>query len=324
MSETANCPDCDEKVPLKAGKTRVTCPACGGKFGVEGPSAAGGGATARRAKDDADDREVKRPKRKYRKEWDDDDDDDGPRKPPPRKGSLAWLWILLSVTAVVLACCGGGIWWAVAGVRKAKEELVQRNEQWAQEQQKKVNDPWGINPEGRAKAPAQKDATAYPKRKPFEVDPSLSGPGPYYLADLEPYDVKQGAWKYGRNGAMGADDGRWVVVNKVYYDHAIAMHPPEGAGTAARASFALGGQVRRLKGKVALNDDGHGGDAWGTPKFVIRKDGKEVWSTTLKRRKTVIDFDIDLTDGQVLTLETQAEGSAHDAHCVWLDPVLEK
>lgn len=322
MSEFVTCPDCDERVRVKPGKSSVKCPACGVSVPLDQPSRGGGGATARRAKDD-DDRQEKKAKRKYRKEWD-DDDDDAPRRPPPRKGSLAWLWILLSILAVVVAGCAGAAWWVGSMVKKARDEVVQRNEQWVEEQQRKANDPWGNNPQGRPKAPVQKDATAYPKRKPFDVDPALAGGGPYYLADLEPYDVKQGAWKYGRNGAMGADDGRWVVVNKVYYDHAIAMHPPEGAGKVAQASFAVGGQVRRLKGKVALNDDWHDGDAWGTPTFTIYKNGELVWTTTLKQRKTVIEFDIDVSGARILILETKAEGSAHDAHCVWLDPVLEK
>jgi predicted RNA-binding Zn-ribbon protein involved in translation (DUF1610 family) len=316
MSEFATCPDCDEKVKVRTGKSSVKCPACGAGISVDKPSRGGG--TARRTKDDD---EEKKPKRKYRKEWDDDDDDedDAPRKPPPRKGSLTWLWILLSVLAVVLASCGGAIWWFVTSVKKARDDFVQRVE----EEQKQFNAGPG-NPQGRPKAPVQKDATAYPKRKPFEVDPALSGGGPYYLSDLEPYDVSQGAWKYGRNGAMGADDGRWVVVNKVYYDHAVAMHPPEGAGTTARASFTVGGQVRRLKGKVALNDDWHDHDAWGTPTFTIYKDGKQIWSQSLKQRKVTFDFDLDVSGARAITLETKAEGSAHDAHCVWLDPVLEK
>ena len=312
MSETANCPDCDEKVTLKPGKSTVTCPACGGRFAVDGPSARG-----ERREDREEKAERKKPKRKYREEWDDDDEGDAPER-PARRGSLTWLWVLLSVGLLVLACCGGGGWWFVSTMRKARDDFDRKFEQARQEQQP-VN-----NPQGRPKAPAQPDARTYPKRKPFDADPALvGGTSPVYLADLQPFDVSQGAWKFGRNGAMGADDGRWVVVNKVYYDHALAMHPPEGGG-AARASFALGGQARRLKGKVALNDDWHDGEAWGTPSFAIYKDGKRVWSTTLKRRKTTIDFDIDVSGARVILLETTAEGSAHDAHCVWLDPVLEK
>lgn len=319
MSEYVTCPDCDEKVKVKAGKSSAKCPACGVSVPVDRPARGGGSTSTARRKDDDDREEKKKPKRKYRKEWDDDDDDDAPAKPPPQRGSLAWLWITLGIVAFIAACCGGGVWGFYTFIRKARDEVVQRNEEW----QKQVQAGPG-NPQGRAKAPAQPDASAYKKRKPFDTDPVLAaGGGPYYLDDLEPFDVQQGAWKFGRHGAMGADDGRWVVVNGVNYDHAIAMHPPEGAG-AARASFAVGGQVRRLKGKVALNDDWHDGDAWGTPSFTVYKDGKQVWSTTLKRRKTTIDFDIDVSGARVIILETKAEGSAHDAHCVWLDPVLEK
>ena len=182
-------------------------------------------------------------------------------------------------------------------------------------------DPFN-NPEARPRAPISLNATDYPKRKPFDLDPVLAnGPNPTFLADLAPFDVQQGGWKLGRNGELGDNDGRWVVVNKIYYEHALSMHPPDN-GT-ARASFAVGGLAKTLRGSVALNDDY--GPAWEDCTFAIYKDGKEVWrSQPIKNRNIVIPFNVNVSGGRIIILETQCKGSSHNAHCVWLDPVVEK
>lgn len=318
MSDTLTCPDCDEKVTLKPGRSSAKCPVCGSSISAaDRPSARGG---RRRDDNDEDDREEraekKRPKRKYREEWDDDEDDDE-RKPPPKpKGSLAWLWILLVVLGVVLAGCGGLIYVVYSGVKKVRDDVVQRNEEM---RQRMAAEPG--NPQGRPKPPPQN--AVYRKGKPFEVDPQLlAKPGPVYLDDLEPFDVKQGSWPLGRHGALGYDD-RWVCVNGTYYDHGLGLIPPDRG--AARVSFAVGGQARRLKGQVALNDFWHDNDSWDPVTFAIYKDGKEVWrSQPMKSKKRPERFDVDVSGARVIMIETNAPNSAHDAHCVWLDPVLEK
>lgn len=317
---TVTCPDCDEKVTLRPGRTSAKCPACGGSVSADTPAAKGS-----RRSDDDDDRkekaEKKKPKRKYREDWDDDDDDDDRRKPPPKpKGSLAWLWILLGVLAFVLAGCGGAVWWAVSSVKKVKDDFVQQANDAHQGQ---VVDPWDVNKPTRPKPPFQQNAAAYPKRKPFDVDPQLlAKPSPVYLDDLDPFDVRQGDWPVGRHGALGFED-RWVQVNKAYYEHGIGMIPPNNG--AARMNFATGGQARRLKGQVALNDYWHDGDAHAFVTFAIYKDGKEVWrSQPMKSKNRPEAFDVDVSGARVVMIETNAPDSAHDAHCVWLDPVLVK
>ena len=318
---TVTCPDCDERVTLRPGRSSVKCPACGGTIKADAPAAKSG----RPKGDDDDDRkekaEKKRPKRKYREEWDDDDDDDDDdrRKPPPKpKSSLAWLWITLTIVLVVLAGCGGAGYWLFTAVRKVRDDAVQRNEEF---RQKMMAEPG--NPQGRPKPPLQQNAAVYPKRKPFDVDPQLvAKPSPVYLDDLSPFDVKQGDWTIGRHGALGYDD-RWVCVSGQYYDHGIGMIPPNNG--VARMSFATGGSARRLKGQVALNDYWHDNDAWNEVTFAIYKDGKEVWrSQPMKSKKRPEAFDVDVTGARVVMIETNAPNSAHDAHCVWLDPVLEK
>lgn len=322
---TVTCPDCDERVTLKPGRSSVKCPACGSSIKADAPAAKG-----RRRKDDDDDEdedrrekaEKKKPKRKYREEWDDDDDDDE-RKPPPKpKGSLTWLWVTLTIVLVVLAGCGGAGWWLFTTIRKTRDNLDQQAQQWRDEQQQRMNAQPG-NPQGRPKPPPPQNAAFYPKRKPFDVDPQLlAKPSPVYLSDLQPFDVKQGDWPVGLNGALGYDD-RWVCVNGQYYDHGIGLIPPNNG--VARMSFATGGAARRLKGQVALNDFWHDNDAWNEVTFAIYKDGKEVWrSDPLKKKKTPLPFDVDVTGARVVMIETNAPKSAHDAHCVWLDPVLEK
>ena len=322
---TVTCPDCDEKVTLRPGRSSAKCPACGSSVTADTPAAKGG----RRKDDDDDDddrkekAEKKKPKRKYREDWDDDDDDDDRRRPPPKpKGSLAWLWILLGVLAFVVALCGGAGYWLFTTVRQARNNAIQNIEQMQEEQRQRMNVQQG-NPQGRPKPPAQPNAAAYPKRKPFDADPQLAAqPSPVFLDDLDPFDVKQGDWPVGRHGALGYDD-RWVCVNGTYYDHGIGLIPPNNG--AARMSFATGGQARRLKGQVALNDYWHDNDAWNEVTFAIYKDGKEVWrSQPMKSKKRPEAFDVDVTGARVVMIEANAPNSAHDAHCVWLDPVLVK
>ncbi len=324
---TVTCPDCDEKVTLKPGRSSVKCPACGSSITADQPAARGG---RRKDDDDEDDdrkekAEKKKPKRKYREEWDDDDDEDE-RKPPPKpKGSLTWLWILLGVLAFVVAVCGGAGWWLFTTIRKARDEVVQRAEVMQAEQRERMNQMQAEqgNPQGRPKPPPPPNAAAYPKKKPADVDPQLlAKPSPVSLSDLQPFDVKQGSWPVGLNGVLGYDD-RWVCVNGTYYDHGIGMLPPDRG--VARMSFATGGAARRLMGQVALNDFWHDGDARDLVTFAIYKDGKEVWrSQPMKSKKRPEAFNVDVTGARVVMIETNAPNSAHDAHCVWLDPVLEK
>lgn len=317
MSTTLNCPDCDEKVTLKPGRSSTKCPACGSNISADRPTAKAN----RRKDDDDDDREEraerKRPKRKYREEWDDDDDEDE-RKPPPKpKGSLAWLWITLTIVLVLVTGCAGLGWWLFTSVRKFRDDVVQKNEEF---RQKMMVEPG--NPQGRPKPPLQQNAGVYKKTKPFDIDPQMNKVGPVYLDDLEPFDVKQGEWPLGRHGVLGFDD-RWVCVNGQYFDHGIGLIPPNNG--VARVSFAVGGQARRIKGQVALNDYWHDNDSWDAVTFAIYKDGKEVWrSKAMKSKKRPESFDVDVAGARVIMIETYAPKSSHDAHCVWLDPVLEK
>lgn len=328
MSDTVTCPDCEEKIPLRSGRDSVKCPSCGARFAVEGATASKSG--RRKAADDEDDQpKKKKPKRKYREEWDDDEDDEPVRR-PAKRGSLLWLWLLLGALAFVGAGCFGGVWWlfslgkqgvAEADRRRAEEEVEAARRQ--EEFMRQFNAQPG-NPQGRQPPPPQPNAAVYPKQKPFDADPKLVGAaGQVYLDDLDPFDVRQGDWTIGRHGALGFDN-RWVCVKGTYYDHGIGMIPPNFG--AARMSFAVGGQARRLKGKVALNDYWHDHDAADFVTFAIYKDGKEVWRSPPRKSKKIAphEFDVDITGARVITIETNAPKSSHDAHCVWLDPQLIK
>lgn len=325
MSETITCPDCDEKIPLRSGRDSVKCPACGSRFAVEGATAKGG---RRKAADEDDEPKKKKHKRKYREEWDDDEDDEPVRK-PAKRGSLAWLWILLGVLAFVAAGCFGGVWWLMSlgkqGLAEAEKRRAEDEKEAARRDEEFRKQFFGQpgNPQGRQPPPVQPNAAVYPKLKPFDADPKLVGAvGTVYLDDLDPFDVRQGDWPVGRHGALGYDN-RWVCVNGTYYDHGIGLIPPNFG--AARMSFAVGGQARRLKGQVAINDFWHNNDAVDFITFAIYKDGKEVWrSKPMKKKKMPQSFDVDVTGARVVTIETNAPNSAHDAHAVWLDPQVIK
>lgn len=315
---TVVCPECEERVTLRTGHSSAKCPACGNMLKSD---AATGRRGQREDADEGDKPKKKRSSRKYREEWD-EDDDARPRRPVKKSGGLGWLWILLGVLALVLAVCGGAGYWIFTAVRKTRDEFAKDVERRQAEFDQRMNVQPG-NPQGRPKPPPPQDSAFYPKKKPFEIDPQFAAkPNPVFVSDLSAFDVKQGSWPVGFSGVLGYDD-RWVCVNGTYYDHGIGMIPPNNG--LARASFAVGGQARRLTGQVALNDFWHDGDSWDTVTFVIRKDGKEVWrSKPMKKKKMPEAFDVDVTGARVVTLETDAPNSAHDAHCVWLDPVLLK
>lgn len=331
MSRSVNCPHCDEEVHLRPGRA-TDCPTCGAQVQIP---------TARR-RDESDD--VPRPSRKYRREWDDAE----PARPARRGVSRAWvcgLIVLLGGGVVIV----GGTTVAVLMIlgNRPDQNATATHPPATRHQpvlifppnpprpqlppQKDIEEPWGPNPwvDTRAKspparrAPAQPAAHTYPATAPFDVDPRLLKAGErVYLDELEPFAVKQGPWQVGRGGALGSYDNEWVVVNKVYAEHGMGMHPPVGGS--ARASFALGGKVRTLKGHVALNDSWEGNPDAPTT-FAVFLDGEEVWrSASVMRRGTTVPFRINVTGVKVLTIETHAPGDQYRCHCVWLDPVLEK
>ena len=336
MSEFVTCHDCDQKVKVKPGKSSAPCPACGAAVSFASASA---GKSSRRGKDDEDDGKAgkPKPKRKYRKEWDEDDDgDDDRRKAPPKQGgSLLWLWILLGVLALVVASCAGVFFFMWNVGKNVRDQAEQRRDEFqrqVEEDQRRVRaggqpgmqNFGNTNRPGKGPAAVQPHASDYDKKRPAGGDPAMSGPGPIYLDDLTPFAVTEGPYKLGRHGALGSPEHNWVVVSGTFYDHSISMVPPDN-GT-ARASFAVDGQARTLSGKVAMGDIWNNGDSWGEVTYTLYKDGKQVWqSKPRKSRKTPPEaFNVDITGGRVIMLETKTSGSSHDGHAVWLDPTLTK
>jgi hypothetical protein len=209
---TVVCPECEERVTLRTGRSSAKCPACGNMLKSD---AATGRRGQREDADEGDKPKKKRSSRKYREEWD-EDDDARPRQPVKKSGGLGGLWILLGVLALVLAVCGGAGYWIFTAVRKTRDEFAKDVERRQAEFDQRMNVQPG-NPQGRPKPPPPQDSAFYPKKKPFEIDPQFAAkPSPVFVSDLSAFDVKQGSWPVGFSGVLGYDD-RWVCVNGTYY-----------------------------------------------------------------------------------------------------------
>ena len=65
---------------------------------------------------------------------------------------------------------------------------------------------------------------------------------------------------------------------------------------------------------------------FGTVVFAAYGDGRKVWeSAGFNKSGAAVEFDIDVTGVEVLTLETRMkDGHHHAAHATWLDPWLER
>jgi len=113
-----------------------------------------------------------------------------------------------------------------------------------------------------------------------------------------------------------------VWVNGVRSPHGVFMHGAPGFGPPAFCSYSLDRKYRRFMTEVALNDSAN---RWSGLIFVVRADGKEVWSSghlSAGGQKQMCD--IDVSGASVLQLEVRTIGPHMGAHGAWLEPRLTK
>jgi serine/threonine protein kinase len=106
--------------------------------------------------------------------------------------------------------------------------------------------------------------------------------------------------------------------------HGLFMHPsPHPGGTTARGSFRINRKFSTFQAGVALNDN-NGGRTDVPIRFVVRGDGKLLWTShPIQQSGDRDECRLDVKDISVLTLEVQCPGPAFAAHAVWVDPRLE-
>jgi hypothetical protein len=160
---------------------------------------------------------------------------------------------------------------------------------------------------------------------PFASDPALAAAGArVFLSDMSEYGWKRGPdnWSFGKNGSVGngANPAARIRVNGVDYPRGLGMHPP--VNTFTRVCYALGKRAKSLKGAVGIAED----EAV-TPsptRFALLGDGKLLWrSDAVRAQKVKEDFQVDVSDVEVLELRTYVEkGNNFGAHAAWLDPFV--
>jgi hypothetical protein len=160
--------------------------------------------------------------------------------------------------------------------------------------------------------------------RPFKVDPKAKSAGKtLYVASLTPFGYKAGPWKLGI-GVKGEDEKSPIVLQQKEYKHGISMHPPQKGMGSCRVSFLPSQEFKRMKGWAGIGD--YHMPPQGTVVFAVYGDDRKLWeSAPLGKSGAAVDFDIDVTGVDVLTLETRLQDGTYGfVHATWLDPWLER
>jgi hypothetical protein len=159
----------------------------------------------------------------------------------------------------------------------------------------------------------------------FEKDPELlameAPKGFVFLSDLKEFDFKDGPWPIRKNGKTGNPDGSDIMFDGVRSPKGIGMHPPNTG--AAGLVFNLDRRYERFKGSVALNDKAEG--FFGPVVFEIFVDNKKVWvSKPIQTSGREQAFDIDVSKGKLLGIQTTTRQFSNGLQAVWLGPMLKE
>src|SRR5208337_4051118 len=136
-----------------------------------------------------------------------------------------------------------------------------------------------------------------------------------HLDALPLINARVGYGRLGLHGDMGYE-GKTVSVRREPCPHAVSAHPP------ACVQFALGGQFRGFRSRVAINDDVPAGRSHAD--FTVLADGRAVASAAYVRAgEPPHNLAGDLTGAQVLELIVTTSRWAY-CHAVWLDPWVDE
>jgi len=131
------------------------------------------------------------------------------------------------------------------------------------------------------------------------------------------FGVKEGPWKFARDGTMGNPERSPIKVGGFPSPKGLAMHP--NANDYAAAKYRLARKARQFKGVGALNDTcivPHSPllfEVWG--------DGKLLWqSGEITGRGQFRECAVNVEDVDELELRAIASGFNAELHAVWLEP----
>ncbi len=155
--------------------------------------------------------------------------------------------------------------------------------------------------------------------------PECDDPNPtmQFLADRGASRIQvftDGAWGFGGAGYKGVENVR-IDANGEEAPHGLGVHPPSN-GT-SRLVYHLKGEFSRIEGRAGIDGIVPGSSTALT--FDIWGDGKLLWRTgSVRSSRDLREFDVDIDGVDELTLITHCPGSNHNAHAIWIDPVLKR
>lgn len=148
--------------------------------------------------------------------------------------------------------------------------------------------------------------------------PPLSRP----LVEFQAVEKKVGSWRPPGFANPGWGPGTARVSGQAVPNSYLVL--PVGNQLPGSVTFEIYGHYTHFSGAVAINDSA-GSGAWSPHVFSIYGDGRKLWSSReIKATKLTQAFNVKIEDVKRLELRTEAKGSSHDGHCVWLNPHLSR
>ena len=154
-----------------------------------------------------------------------------------------------------------------------------------------------------------------------EVELRLRDKPRRYLSDLQEFDVKVHG-EFGKHGKCGSSHfAPDISVSSLGSHYGLSMHAIRRGD--ARVRYRLDGLYKKLEAFAAFNDTAKRPRSAST--FIVEGDGRTLWkSRPIRERRAPQRCVVDIQGVDVLTLLVQCPGHHHDAHAVWLDPVVTK
>jgi hypothetical protein len=232
----------------------------------------------------------------------------GPRPPADQLGPHSWQYRLggfALVAAVLLGVVGFSCSSALFREKTLAEKMIE-------EQQRQAAKPPAPPPAPPRQEPPQPPPPAPPPWA--ERDPGNW----QYLADMAEFDVKEGPWKFAKDGTTGNPEDRSPIkVGGFASPKGLGMHPNQE--TYAAAKYRLDRKALRFKAAGGVNDSSV--VLFGPLVFEVWGDGRRLWqSERLTGGGQFRECLIDVADVEVLELRAVAVQFHSGLHAVWLEP----
>jgi NPCBM/NEW2 domain len=138
-----------------------------------------------------------------------------------------------------------------------------------------------------------------------------------YLADLPEFGVKEGPWKFAKDGTMGNPERSPIKVGGFPSPKGLAMLPNNHDFAAVK--YRLDKKARTFKSVGAINDTAMIPNS--PLVFEVWGDGKLLWqSERVTGKEQYRECRINVEDVEVLELRTVCLGFNGELHAVWLQP----